>query len=325
MIQVERLSKTYRVVRRPPGLAAALRSFVRPEASLVRALDEVSFSIGAGEVVGYIGPNGAGKSSTVKVLSGILVPDSGTCLVGGRVPWKDRKAHVQDLGVVFGQRSQLWWDVPVGDSFELLRDIYRIPAADYRERRDRLASRLDLGSLLATPARQLSLGQRMRCEVAAALLHRPKLLFLDEPTIGLDAPSKQAVRSFIRDLNREEGTTVLLTTHDMGDVEALAGRILMLGHGRLLYDGDLESLRARFGGGRTLTVDLGRPSVLPEMPGIRLVESTPNRAVWAVDTTTVPVSRVIADLSARLDIVDLTVEDPPVEDLVVRLYREFRV
>lgn len=325
MIRVQGLSKTFRVVRRSAGLGAALRSFVRPQVTLVQALADVSFSVAPGEIIGYIGPNGAGKSSTVKVLSGILVPDAGTCLVGGRVPWKDRKAHVRDIGVVFGQRTQLWWDVPVEDSFELLKDIYRIPPAAYRERRDRLASRLDLGSLLATPVRQLSLGQRMRCEVAAALLHRPRILFLDEPTIGLDAPSKQAVRSFIRDLNREEGTTVLLTTHDMGDVEALAGRILMLGHGRLLYDGGLESLRARFGGDRTLTVDLGRPARLPDLPGLRLLESTPTRAVWSVDTAVVPVSRVIADLSARLDIADLTVEDPPVEDLVVRLYREFRV
>jgi ABC-2 type transport system ATP-binding protein len=325
VITVENLSKTFRVVRRAPGFRAAVGSFFRPQATLVTALDRVSFAIAPGEVVGYIGPNGAGKSSTVKVLSGILVPDSGRCLVGGRVPWKDRRAHVQDIGVVFGQRSQLWWDVPVEDSFELLRDIYRVPRPDYRERRDRLVLQLDLGGLLATPVRQLSLGQRMRCEVAAALLHRPKLLFLDEPTIGLDAPSKQAVRSFVRDLNREEGTTVLLTTHDMGDVEALADRILMIGHGRLLYDGDLEALRNRFGPEKTLTVDLARPSELPSIPGCRLVTSSPNRAVWTVDTARMPVSRVIANLSASVDIVDLTVEDPPVEDLVVRLYREFRV
>ena len=321
MILVENLSKTFRVVRRPAGLGAAIGSFFRPEVTQVQALEDVSFSIAAGEVVGYIGPNGAGKSTTVKVLSGILVPDSGRCVVSGLVPWKDRRAHVQDIGVVFGQRSQLWWDVPVGDSFELLQDIYRIPRVDYLDQRDRLVARLDLGGLLTTPVRQLSLGQRMRCEVAAALLHRPKLLFLDEPTIGLDAPSKQAVRSFVRELNRDEGTTVLLTTHDMGDVEALADRILMIGHGRLLYDGDLEALRSRFGPEKTLTVDLARPSELAPIPGCRLVESSPNRAVWAVDTTQIPVSRVIARLSATLDIVDLTVEDPPVEDLVVRLYR----
>jgi len=325
MIHVEGLTKTYRVAQRSPGLGAALRSLVRPQFTTVKALTDVSFSIPAGEIVGYIGPNGAGKSSTVKVLSGILVPDGGTCLVGGRVPWKERKAHVKDIGVVFGQRSQLWWDVPVEDSFELLRDIYRVSSADYRARRDRLVSRLDLGGLLGTPVRQLSLGQRMRCEVAAALLHGPRLLFLDEPTIGLDAPSKRAVRSFIQELNREEGTTVLLTTHDMGDLEALADRILMIGKGRLLYDGNLEALRTRFGSQRTLTVDLGRPGVLPTIAGADLVESSPSRAVWRVDTSVVTVSSVIASLSAVLDLVDLTVEDPPVEELVVKLYEEFRV
>lgn len=325
MIHVEGLSKTYRVARRPPGLGAALRSLVRPEFTEIKALDRVTFSIAPGEIVGYIGPNGAGKSSTIKVLSGILVPDGGTCLVGGRVPWKDRRAHVQTLGVVFGQRSQLWWDVPVEDSFELLRDIYRIPAGDYRQRKHRLTERLELGNLLGTPVRQLSLGQRMRCEVAAALLHGPQLLFLDEPTIGLDAPSKRAVRSFVQELNQEEGTTVLLTTHDIGDLEALSHRILMIGHGRLLYDGDLDALRTRFGSQRTLTVDLGRPGDLPSIPGTVLVEASASRAVWRVDTSQVAVSAVIARLSSTLDLVDLTVEDPPVEELVVQLYREFQV
>lgn len=325
MIHVEALSKTYRVARRPPGLGAALRSLVRPRFTEVKALDGISFTIAPGEIVGYIGPNGAGKSSTIKVLSGILVPDGGTCLVGGRVPWKDRKAHVRDIGVVFGQRSQLWWDVPVEDSFELLRDIYRIPAGDYRARRRNLTERLDLGGLLSTPVRQLSLGQRMRCEVAAALLHGPRLLFLDEPTIGLDAPSKRAVRSFIQDLNRQEGTTVLLTTHDIGDLEALSDRILMIGSGKLLYDGDLEALRSRFGSDRTLTVDLAKPGKLPEIPGAFLIEASDRRAVWKVDTSLVRVSSVIALLTENLELADLTVEDPPVEELVVRLYQEFRV
>jgi len=325
MIHVEGLTKTYRVAERPPGLGAALSSFLRPRFRTVEALTDVSFSIAPGEIVGSIGPNGAGKSTTIKVLCGILVPDGGTCTVGGRVPWKDRPAHVANLGVVFGQRSQLWWDVPVEDSFELLRDIYRVTPADYRQQRDRLVSRLGLGGLLGTPVRQLSLGQRMRCELAAALIHRPRLLFLDEPTIGLDAPSKRAVRSFIQDLNREEGTTVLVTTHDMGDLEALADRILMLGRGRLLYDGHLEALRTRFGRQRTLTVDLGRPGALPDITGAELVEQEGLRAVWRIDTTRVSVSAVIQQLGACLDLVDLTVADPPVEELVVQLYQEFQV
>ena len=197
MIQVEHLTKTYRISRREGGLLQAVKALGRRETQSVRALDDISFHISDGEIVGYIGPNGAGKSSTIKILSGILVPDSGVCRVNGRVPWKERKRHVAEIGVVFGQRSQLWWDVPVTDSFALLRDIYRVDEARYRKNVEELTELLDLGELLRTPARQLSLGQRMRCEIAASLLHDPKVLFLDEPTIGLDAVSKLAVRSFI--------------------------------------------------------------------------------------------------------------------------------
>ena len=244
MIQVEHLCKTYRVSRREAGLMQAIRSLGRRETHEVKALDDVSFTIADGEIVGYIGPNGAGKSSTIKILSGILVPDSGVCRVNGRVPWKERKKHVSEIGVVFGQRTQLWWDVPVADSFELLRDIYRVEPARYRRNVEELTELLDLSELLRTPTRQLSLGQRMRCEIAASLLHDPKVLFLDEPTIGLDAISKLAVRSFIQQRNASHGTTVLLTTHDMQDIEALAGRILLIGQGRILMDGSFDDVRA---------------------------------------------------------------------------------
>ncbi len=244
MIQVEHLTKTYRISRREGGLLQAVKALGRRETQSVRALDDISFHISDGEIVGYIGPNGAGKSSTIKILSGILVPDSGVCRVNGRVPWKERKRHVAEIGVVFGQRSQLWWDVPVTDSFALLRDIYRVDEARYRKNVEELTELLDLGELLRTPARQLSLGQRMRCEIAASLLHDPKVLFLDEPTIGLDAVSKLAVRSFIRERNRTHGTTVLLTTHDMQDIAALAGRILLIGHGKILMDGTFDDVRA---------------------------------------------------------------------------------
>lgn len=243
MIQVSHLHKTFRVARRGAGFSQAVKALFRREYEEIHALDDLSFTIRDGEMVGYIGPNGAGKSSTIKVLSGILTPDSGQCLVNGRTPWKDRVAHVKEIGVVFGQRTQLWWDVPVADSFELLKEIYTVPAAIYRENLEELTQLLDLGDLLRTPARQLSLGQRMRCEIAASLLHSPKILFLDEPTIGLDAVSKLAVRDFILRLNRERGTTVLLTTHDMQDIEALASRVLLIGRGKILLDGTLEDIR----------------------------------------------------------------------------------
>lgn len=244
MIEVSHLCKTYRIARRDAGLLQAFKALGRREVHEVRALDDVSFTIPDGEIVGYIGPNGAGKSSTIKILSGILVPDGGTCIVDGRVPWKERKRHAAQIGVVFGQRSQLWWDVPVIDSFSLLRDIYRVPQADYARTLEELTELLNLLELLRTPVRQLSLGQRMRCEIAASLLHRPRILFLDEPTIGLDAMSKLAVRAFIHRLNAQHGTTVILTTHDMQDIEALAGRILLIGRGRLLMDGTFDDVRA---------------------------------------------------------------------------------
>ncbi len=243
MIEVKNLRKTFRVARRDTGFSQAVKALFHREYEEIHALDGVSFSIGEGEMVGYIGPNGAGKSSTIKVLSGILTPDSGDCLVDGRIPWKNRREHVQRIGVVFGQRSQLWWDVPVIDSFELLKEIYDVPEELYRKNRDELTELLDLSQLLRTPTRQLSLGQRMRCEIAASLLHSPKILFLDEPTIGLDAVSKLAVREFIRKLNQEHKTTVILTTHDMQDIEALASRVILIGKGRILLDGTLEDIR----------------------------------------------------------------------------------
>ena len=253
MIRLSHIGKTYRVVRRREGLSGAVRSLFVREYREIPALTDVSFEIPAGALVGCIGPNGAGKSTAVKLMSGILVPDAGECEVMGFVPWRDRAKYVANIGVVFGQRTQLWWDVPVRDSYALLRDIYRVPDADFSRRLSRYAEALDLNALLDVPLRQLSLGQRMRCELCGSLLHAPKLLFLDEPTIGLDAVSKQAVRAFVRELNRAEGVTVLLTTHDTADLEALAERILLLGHGRLLFDGPLSALRARCDTHKTLT------------------------------------------------------------------------
>jgi len=243
LIEFNDICKSYRVTRREPGFGNAVKSLFKREYNTINAISHISFTIDDGETVGYIGPNGAGKSSTIKILSGILTPDSGTCLVNGQIPWKDRKEYVRQIGVVFGQRSQLWWDIPVMDSFELLQAIYSIPAAKYRNKLDELTELLHLEELLKTPTRQLSLGQRMRCEIAASLLHDPKLLFLDEPTIGLDAVSKIAVRGFIKKMNEEHKTTVILTTHDMQDIEAITRRVILIGKGQKLMDGTLDDLR----------------------------------------------------------------------------------
>ena len=243
MITMQNVCKTYKVSKRDAGFSSAFKALFHKEYELIHALDGVSFTISDGEMVGYIGPNGAGKSSTIKILSGILTPEEGTCLINGLTPWKNRIEHVKNIGVVFGQRTQLWWDVPVMDSFELLKEIYRIEDHVYRRNLEQLSEMLGLSELLRTPTRQLSLGQRMRCEIAASLLHDPKILFLDEPTIGLDAVSKLAVRDFILKLNEEKKTTVILTTHDMQDIEALTSRIILIGKGKILLDGTLADIK----------------------------------------------------------------------------------
>ena len=323
MIEASHLSKGFVVNRRKSGLKQAAKSLFQRERTFIQALDDVSFTIPDGQVVGSIGPNGAGKSTTVKILSGILTPDSGSCLINGRTPWKQRREHVAEIGVVFGQRSQLWWDVPVGDSFDLLRDIYRVPESRYRKNAAELTRRLQLEALLRTPARQLSLGQRMRCEIAASLLHDPKVLFLDEPTIGLDAVSKLAVRDFIRDINRERGVTVILTTHDMQDIEALAQRILLIGKGRLLLDGTLEQLRQQYGRG-SVTVSYSGGEA-DSLSGLDITEQEPGRLTVATDGTREDTGRVIAQLTGTLTITDISVKGPDPEELVVSLYREYQV
>jgi ABC-2 type transport system ATP-binding protein len=247
MIELRGIRKTFRVAKRKKGVRAAALSLFRREYDQIHALNDISFKVAEGEIAGFIGPNGAGKSTAIKIMSGILVPDGGECTVQGTIPWKDRPRYVGRIGVVFGQRTQLWWDVPVQDSFSLLGDIYKLREEQFRENFDELSEVLELGPLLKTPLRQLSLGQRMRCEIAASLLHSPEVLFLDEPTIGLDAVSKLAVRRFIIHLNKTRGITVILTSHDMNDIEALTDRIILIGKGNILYDGSLDTIKERYG------------------------------------------------------------------------------
>ncbi len=324
MIALRNIQKTFRVPKREAGFGRAARSFFRREYTEIRALDGVSFTVPDGQTVGYIGPNGAGKSSTVKIMSGILTPDGGECEIDGLCPWRDRKKHVANIGVVFGQRSQLWWDVPVADSFALLRDIYGVEEARFQKTLRELTELLELDEILKTPARMLSLGQRMRCEIAASLLHEPKTLFLDEPTIGLDASSKIAVREFLKTLRREKNTTIILTTHDMADIEALAERILLIGKGKILLDGSFEELRKRHGGKKLLTAVVDGGTV-PVREGLVLLEQKPGLWRFSVDPALLPVSDAIEALAALAQLRDLTVEDESLEALVLSLYREFRV
>jgi ABC-2 type transport system ATP-binding protein len=314
-IVVENLEKRFRVAERNAGLMGAVASLVRRRHRDVRALHGVSFTIEPGELVGYIGPNGAGKSTTIKILSGILTPSGGHCTVNGRIPWRDRVAHVARIGVVFGQRTQLWWDLPVIESFELLRDIYRVGRDDYRRTLDELTAMLDLGPLFDTPVRQLSLGQRMRCDLAASLLHQPDILFLDEPTIGLDAISKLSLRAFVKRQNRERGTTVLLTTHDMDDIEALCTRLMLINHGTLLMDGTIRDLHRDE---RRVVVDFHSEPVLLEAHAA-LVRAREGARIHFSVFGRVP--EFVADISRHYRIRDLMVAHPPIEEIVAELYR----
>ena len=323
MITLEKINKTFRVAKRQSGFRNAVKALFSREHETVRALADVSFKIGDGEMVGYIGQNGAGKSTTIKIMCGVLTPDSGACVIDGRTPWLDRVEHVRGIGVVFGQRSQLWWDVPVIDSFELIRDIYKVDAKTYSRNLDELTELLGLAELLKTPARSLSLGQRMRCEIASSLLHSPKILFLDEPTIGLDATSKFAVRKFIKKLNAEHGTTVILTTHDMQDIEALTERILFIGKGRILLDGSLAELKRRTSGQKTLTVDFRgeAPRVCEE--GMELIEEKDGRLIIRLDPRVLAVSDAVALLASGSDVVDVSVTGISAEEMVAALYEEY--
>lgn len=318
-IRLRDVRKTYRVTEREPGLRAALASLVHRRKSDVRAVDGITFDLAPGEIVGFLGPNGAGKTTTLKMLSGLLHPTSGELSVLGYVPWKRDRAFLRRITLVMGQRNQLVWDIPAADSFDLNRAIYRIPAADYRRTLEELVALLELEPLLRKPVRNLSLGERMKCEIAAALLHSPAVVFLDEPTIGLDVTMQRRIRTFIAEYSRCHGATVLLTSHYMADVEALCKRVIVIHHGQLLFDGELAALVQRFTADKTIVVQL--KDCAADMGAYGEVLSCQDGRT----TLRVPkaeTARVTGRILAELPVIDLTVEDPPIEEVIERVFAQ---
>ena len=318
-IRLRDLGKTYVVNEREPGIRAALASLVRRRRSEVRAVDGISFDLAPGEIVGFLGPNGAGKTTTLKMLSGLLHPTSGELSVLSYVPWRRDKAFLRQITLVMGQRNQLVWDIPAADSFELNRAIYRIPEPDYKRTLDELVALLDLQPLLRKPVRNLSLGERMKCEIAAALLHRPQVVFLDEPTIGLDVTMQRRIRAFIAEYNRRTGATVLLTSHYMADVEALCRRVIVIHHGKLLFDGELVDLVRRFTAHKTIVVQLKDCAADLRAYG-EVVSCEDGRLTLRVPKT--ETARVTERLLADLPVIDLTVADPPIEEVIEQVFAQ---
>jgi ABC-2 type transport system ATP-binding protein len=321
-ILVEHLYKEFPIPVRGKGVKGMVKSLFSPARRILKALDGISFSIEQGELVGYIGPNGAGKSTTVKILSGILVPTRGRCEVNGIIPWKDRIAYVKGIGVVFGQRTQLWWDLPVRESFDLIKDIYRMTKPEFTTSFDELCALLDLEPLLPTPVRLLSLGQRMRCEIAASLLHRPAILFLDEPTLGLDALSTLAIRSFIKKINEERKVTVLLTTHNLDDIEALCRRIMVINKGKIFLEGTIRDLREKVTDERRMIVDVGDNAGFTPHDRLRIISREGQRFVLQFLPSEISVTEVITHITTHHVIRDIFIQPLPIEEIIARLYRE---
>lgn len=324
IIEARNLAKRFAIRSHRPGALGALRGLVDRGGTDVSAVSDVSFSIAPGEIVGYIGPNGAGKSTTIKMLTGILVPSSGNATVAGITPWENRKQLARQIGVVFGQRTQLWWDLALIDSLELLKHMYRVPDDRFRKNLDLARELLDLDEFRRTPVRQLSLGQRMRGDLAAALLHDPKILYLDEPTIGLDIVAKARIREFLATLNREQGVSVLLTTHDLVDIEHLCQRIIVIDHGQVMYDGSLNALRSRFGAKRHITVDFDtEPDARIRSltaDGLDLVELTGPRARISFDREVVSAPEVLSRAGKYGTVRDMSIEEPNIEDVIRQMY-----
>lgn len=324
-INVNHISKTFKVAKRQSGLKASLKSFFKRNYIYIEAVKDVSFEIEKGEIVGYIGPNGAGKSTTIKMLSGILTPDEGTININGLSPSKDRIKYVSNIGVVFGQRSQLWWDIPALDTFDLLKDIYKLDESEFNKTKEQLIELLDLKNIVNIPVRQLSLGQRMRCEIAASLIHKPSILFLDEPTIGLDAESKIKVRNFIKKINKEMNTTIILTTHDMSDIEALAKRIILIGKGQILYDGNIKNLKEKYD--NTKEIQIITKNKLNKLNKKGIIKQTKKDYGYnfILNTNLLSISNFLKYLSNLIDIKDIEIENENIDNIILKLYKDCEV
>lgn len=326
IIEFQSICKNFKISLKNKGVWGSFLGLFKRKYKTIEALQNVSFSIEEGDIVGYIGPNGAGKSTTIKIMCGILTPTSGTCQIAGFVPWKDRKKYVQHIGVVFGQRSQLWWDVPVIESFELLKDIYKIEESAYKETLQLLDKALNLAPLFHIPLRQLSLGQKMKCELAGALLHKPKILFLDEPTIGLDAVTKLAVRDFIKYINKEWKTTIILTTHDMNDIDALTNKIILIGKGKVLYNGSFSVLKNKYARTKTITVEFAKEYKTIQIEGYRVLEHNKNVATLQNEPTTeFHTQHFIEEVCKKYEIVDFSVSSISVDEILAQLYKEYEL
>lgn len=323
-IEVKHINKTFKVPLKSEGKFSTLKSFFNRKYKYIKAIDDISFSIKKGEVVGYIGPNGAGKSTTIKILSGILVPDNGKVKIKNMTPWQERQKYVSNIGVVFGQRSQLWWDIPAIDSFNLLKDIYKLDEKEYQETLNELIKLLNLKDIINIPVRQLSLGNRMKCEIAASLLHRPEILFLDEPTIGLDAISKKVVREFIKKINKQRNVTVILTTHDMADIEALAKRIILIGKGKKLYDGSLDGLKKKYDNLRKIKI-ITKDKIKLNKEYIVNQSNIDGGIEFTVDIRKVEINEFIKLISSKISIVDIDIDSGNIDELIVKLYEDFKI
>lgn len=322
IIEVNNLTKTFVATEKQPGLAGSLRSLLRPNRRETLAVKDITFDVAEGERLAFIGPNGAGKSTTIKMLTGILHPTSGTAQVLGKTPWQARQKLAYEISAVFGQKSQLWYHLPPTDSFDLLAHIYELNPMAYRERLTRLVDLFEISEYMHTPVRKLSLGERMRCEIAASLLHRPRILFLDEPTIGLDVVVKQRIRDLILDLNQQEGVTIFLTSHDAGDVEVLCQRAMVINHGDIIYDGRVDNLKRDYLRAKTISLKLGESWQGFEASGVRLLKHKGYGVKLEADTTVASIDTVIAQLLSRYTIVDINVDNPPMEQIIARIYEE---